>query len=261
MLGSAVLDPPSLIPAPKLTPASVVLVGIGTGTIGLGVLDSTVDSVSVGSVWLNFVALACVVSESAGTEVCFVVSLVSTVLDLPVVGSGDSELVSKVICEDSTIGTNGLLLVEACAVVPGPEIPTVLDWTGSMVVGLVVVMDWMGTGTIGFGVLDSTGSEAIDSEGVLDSTGSEAIDSGDVLDAVNDVGFSENSGSGVSVGAGTTRLLEAKSVRLRLAVALAGELDFPSVDIWREVVIFESCGRGMAAGTTSELEAIVVDSS
>lgn len=222
--GSAVLDAPSLTPALELVTVSVVFVGMGTGTIGLGVLDSTVDSVSVGSVWLDFVALACVVSESTGMGVCFVVPLVSAVLDLPVVDSGESETLAKVACEDSTIGTNGLLLLEALAVVPGPETPSVLDWTGSIVVGLVAVLDWIGTGTIGFGVLDSTGSEAIDPE--------------DVLDAVKDVDFSEDTGSGVSVG--TTRLLEAKSVRLRLAVALAGELDSPSADVRREVVIFES---------------------
>ena len=221
--------------------------GIGTGTIGLGVLDSTVDSVSMGSVWLDFVALACVISESTGMGVCFVASPVSTVLDLPVVDSGDSETLARVTCEDSTIGTNGLLLLEAWAMVPGPETPSVLDWTGSIVVGLVVVLVWMGTGTMGFGVLDSTGSEAIDPE--------------DVPNAVNDVDFSEDTGSGVSVGAETSRLLEAKLVRLRLAVALASELGFPSVDVGREGVIIESWGMGTTGGTTNELEAIVDDSS
>ena len=42
--GSAVLDAPSLTPALELVTVSVVFVGMGTGTIGLGVLDSTVDS-------------------------------------------------------------------------------------------------------------------------------------------------------------------------------------------------------------------------
>lgn len=241
LLGLVVLDAPS----PMLV--SVVLVGIGTGTMGLGVLDSTVDSVSVGSVWLDFVALACVVSESTGTGVCLVVPLVSTVSDIPVVDSGDSETLAEVTCEDSTTGTNGLLLLEALAVVLGPETPSVLDLTGSIVVGLVAVLEGMGTGTIGFGVLDSTGSEATDFE--------------DVLDAVNEVDSSEDTGSGVSVGAESTGSLEAKSVRLRLAVALAGELDSPSVDVRREVVIFESCGMGTTGGTTNELEAIADDSS
>ena len=247
LLALGILDDPSLTPALELAPISVVLVGMGTGTIGLGVLDSTVDSVSVGSFWLDFVALACVVSESTGMGVCFVVPLISAVLDLTVVDSGDSETLAKVFCEDWTIDTNELLLIEALAVVPGPETPSVLDWTGSIVVGLVAVLDWMGTGTIGFGVLDSTGSEAIDPE--------------DVLDAAKDVDFSENMGSGVSVGAETTTLLEAKSVRLRLAVALAGELDFPSADVGREVVIFESWGTGMTVGTTDELDALVDDDS
>ena len=140
-----------------------------------------------------------------------------------------------------------MLLLEAWAVVAGPETPSVLDWTGSIVVGFVVGLDWIGTGTIGFGVLDSTGSEAIDPE--------------DVPNAVNDVDSSEDTGSGVSAGAETTRLLEAKLVRLRLAVALASELGFPSVDVGREVVIFESWGMGTTGGTTNELEAIVDDSS
>ena len=252
LLGLVVLD------APSLMLVSVVLVGIGTGTIGLGVLDSTVDSVSVGSVWLDFVALACVVSESTGTGVCLVVPLVSTVSDIPVVDSGDSETLAEVTCEDSTTGTNGLLLLEALAVVLGPETPSVLDWTGSIVVGLVAVLEGMGTGTIGFGVLDSTGSEATDPE---DATDSEATDSEDVLDAVNEVDSSGETGSGVSVGAESTGSLEAKSVRLRLAVALAVELGFPSVDVRREVVIFESCGMGTTGGITNELEAIADDSS
>ena len=242
MLGSAVLDAPSLTLAPELTPISVVFVEIGTGIIGLGVLDSTVDSVSVDSVWLGFVALACVVSIA----VCFVVPLVSTVVAFPVVNSGDSEILAKVACEDSTMGTKGSLLLEALAVVPGPETPSVLDWTGSIVVGLVVVLDWTGTGIIGFGVLDSTGSEAIGPE--------------DVLDAVNDVDFCEIAGSGVSVESETTGLVEAKSVRLRLAVALAGELCFPSVDVRKEVVISESW-ESVTGETPNEFEAIEDDSS
>lgn len=56
------------------------------------------------------------------------------------------------ICEESPIGTTGAVLLGIN--VPGPETPTVLDWTGWTVVGL----DSFDTGTIGFGVLDSAGS-------------------------------------------------------------------------------------------------------
>ena len=93
--------------------------------------------------------------------------------------------------------------------VAGPKTPRVLDSTGSNVVGLVTTFDGIGTGTMGFGTLDSDGSDAIVSEDLVTATGK--------------LGTCEGTETVVCAdGTGTAVLLNGNSVRLRLAVALAG---------------------------------------
>ena len=75
-------------------------------------------------------------------------------------------------------------------------------------------MDGRGTGTIGFGVLDSDGSGILD--GKVDGRVADEAGSAEATDT--DV-FAD----------GATGSLEGNSVRLRLAVALAGIFGSPSV--------------------------------
>ena len=106
LVGSEALDAPSLTPALnpalRLTPAPVDLVGIGTGTIGLGVFEAIVESVSEASDRLDLVAVACDVSESRGSGVCLDVAPVSAVIDSAELDSEDVEALAKIACEDCT---------------------------------------------------------------------------------------------------------------------------------------------------------------
>ena len=116
LVGSEALDAPSLTPALnpalRLTPAPEDLVGIGTGTIGLGVFEATVESVSETSARLDLIAVACDVSESRGSGVCLVVAPVAAVIDSPELGSEDMEALPGIACEDCADSTVvGLLAV------------------------------------------------------------------------------------------------------------------------------------------------------
>lgn len=106
LVGSEALDTPSLTPALnpalRVTPASVDTVGIGTGTIGLGVFEAIVESVSEASDRLDVVAVACDVSESRGSCVCVDVAPVSAVTDSPELDSEDVEALARTACEDCT---------------------------------------------------------------------------------------------------------------------------------------------------------------
>lgn len=221
LVGPEALDAPPLTPALnpalRLIPASADLVGSGTGTIGLGVFEAIVESVSEASDRLEIVAVACDESESRGSGVCVAVGPVSAVIGSPELDTDDAEALAKVACEDCT---------------------------DSSVVGSPAVLDSIGTGTIGFGVLNASGSEEAGSE--------------DWLVGADDTGCSDGSDNDVSVAVGATKSLDGNSVRLRLAVALAGELGSFSVVVVEGVVTFDSVGTG-TTGTTKELEAPAED--
>lgn len=95
--------------------------------------------------------------------------------------------------------------------------------------------------------------------GVLESTGSETTDSDDLLAAADEIGFSDDAAACVFVVSGRAGLLDGNSVRLRLAVALAGELGSPSVEIGEGVVALDSVEMETTGGTTNELETPVDD--
>ena len=87
---------PALNPALRLTPTALDFVGIGTGTIGFGVFDSTGDSVPAGLDGLDFEALACAVSDFTEIGVCSVVSLGRALPDSLVLDSVDLEALARV---------------------------------------------------------------------------------------------------------------------------------------------------------------------
>ena len=86
---------------------------------------------------------------------------------------------------------------------------------------------------------------------MLDSSDSEAADSESRLVDVGDRGCSDDPGNDVFVAVAATESLNGNSVRLRLAVALAGELGLLSVDV-------VSVGTG-TTGTTNELDTAADD--
>ena len=93
---------------------------------------------------------------------------------------------------------------------------------------------------------------------MLDSSGSEAADSEGRLVDVGDRGCSDDPGNDVFVAVAATESLDGNSVRLRLAVALAGELGLLLVGVVEGVVAFDSVGTG-TTGTTNELDTAADD--
>ena len=139
--------------------------------------------------------------------------------------------------------------------------PRVLDWTGSIVVGLVAVLDSIGTGTMGFGVLNSDGSDVADSETLLVLV---AADETATCEGIENEVFADEIGMAV--------LLGGNSVRLRLAVALASVLGLSSVKMGNgektegtkvsdAVATFESVEIGTTGGNIGDSETTVDDCS